>query len=79
LGCKWRSQSYGAGAALSDDRKPGIGKNLGQSIVQIADADVTLLVEGELYHIIKPEQRLISESRILDYKDLWQIYRHCTA
>jgi len=50
-------------------------KNLGQSALQIADADVTRLVEGELYHIIKPGQKLISESRIFDYKDLWQIYR----
>lgn len=50
-------------------------KNLGQGALQIADADVTRQMESEQYHIIKPGHRLISESRILDYKDLWQIYR----
>lgn len=50
-------------------------KNLGQSALHIADADVTRQMESEQYHIIKPGQRLISESRILGYKDLWQIYR----
>ncbi|MCK9584621.1 MAG: ATP-binding cassette domain-containing protein [Candidatus Cloacimonetes bacterium] len=51
-------------------------RNLGSGVFQIRDKDALRDLTGEEYHLILPQESLDCEAWSLEYKDLWQIYRH---